>query len=203
MAIFEAAIQHRVRRVVFSSTAFAYGWAHDARDWAPQYLPLDEDHPLFPTEHYGLSKLQGEQQIDMLLRAGAIGSGGGDLWADGGSPSFAVLRFPNSIWRDFWHLLPWPRPASALTSGTCYWGGPIMWAYVHEDDVIDAHLKCLDIPEEQLGSKRETFVLAADDSRIDAPTMELVNQFWMGRQTPHLKRSLDGCASILSNEKAR
>ena len=49
-------------------------------------------------EHYGLSKQVGEQQIAMLLRASADTSTG---------PTFVVLRFPNSIWRDAWDLAPW------------------------------------------------------------------------------------------------
>ena len=51
-----AAAEHRVRRVVFSSSAFGMGWAHDPSAFVPLYLPLDEDHPMMPFEAYGLSK---------------------------------------------------------------------------------------------------------------------------------------------------
>ena len=45
-----------LRRVVFSSSAFGMGWAHDGNAFVPLYLPLDEEHPMMPFEPYGLSK---------------------------------------------------------------------------------------------------------------------------------------------------
>ena len=44
-----------LRRVVFSSSAFGMGWAHDGNAFVPLYLPLDEEHPMMPFEPYGLS----------------------------------------------------------------------------------------------------------------------------------------------------
>merc|ERR1711924_321704 len=81
--------------------------------------------------------------------------------------------------------------------------GPIMWSVVHEDDVIDAHLKCFDISEERLGSKKEVFNIAADDSRIDELTQSLLNRFFENRKRPLLTKELDGYTSIVSNAKAR
>ena len=39
-----------LRRVVFSSSAFGMGWAHDGAAFVPLYLPLDEEHPMMPFE---------------------------------------------------------------------------------------------------------------------------------------------------------
>jgi UDP-glucose 4-epimerase len=44
-----AMAQHRVRRLVFSSSATVYG--------EPQKLPIPESHPLGPTNPYGMTKL--------------------------------------------------------------------------------------------------------------------------------------------------
>ena len=200
-AVFEAAVRHSCRRVVFASTGFAYGFINggDPAGFAPRYLPIDEEHPLVPTEHYGLSKQIGEQQIAMLTRASADAATG---------PTFVALRFPNSIWRQHWHKLPWPNPE---TDGGIH-GGPIMWATVHEDDVIEAMLRSLDLPDEALElrtggaeSKWTCFNLAADDGRLDAPTMDLVERHWSGREgeMPVLNRPLGGVASIMDNSKAR
>ena len=41
-----------LRRVVFSSSAFGMGWAHDGNAFVPLYLPLDEEHPMMPFEPY-------------------------------------------------------------------------------------------------------------------------------------------------------
>jgi len=197
--MFEAAIKHRVKRVVFASTCFAYGWSHDPSDFVAKYLPIDEDSALLPNEHYGLSKQVGELQIAMQLRAGAGAGRMAESWEEGGSPSFVILRFPNSIWRGEWHNLPWQ------VKKTHAFGGPIMWAYVHEDDVLEGMIRSLEIPEKSLGSKCDSFNLAAPDGRLRTPTMELIDAQWAGRTLPTLKSkfcSYGGCESILSNEKA-
>ncbi len=48
----EAARRHRVRRLIYVSSVGVYGDA--------QYLPVDERHPLWPTNMYGASKAAGE-----------------------------------------------------------------------------------------------------------------------------------------------
>ena len=57
-----------LRRVVFSSSAFGMGWAHDGNAFVPLYLPLDEEHPMMPFEPYGLSKQVGEDIGRMIAR---------------------------------------------------------------------------------------------------------------------------------------
>ena len=57
-----------LRRVVFSSSAFGMGWAHDGNAFVPLYLPLDEEHPMMPFEPYGLSKQVGEDIGRMVSR---------------------------------------------------------------------------------------------------------------------------------------
>lgn len=65
-----------VKRLVFSSSATVYG--------DPQYLPLDEQHPLSVTSPYGRSKLMVEETLSDLYRADAT-------W------SLTVLRYFNPI----------------------------------------------------------------------------------------------------------
>ena len=43
---------HDCKKIVFSSSATVYG--------TPQYLPLDEDHPVSPVNPYGRTKLMVE-----------------------------------------------------------------------------------------------------------------------------------------------
>jgi UDP-glucose 4-epimerase len=50
-----------VKNLVFSSSATVYG--------DPQYLPIDENHPLAPTNPYGRTKLQIEQILEDLTIA--------------------------------------------------------------------------------------------------------------------------------------
>ncbi len=54
--VLEAAEQAGVKRVLVASSDAATGLHYNPPNWRPQYLPIDEDHPLRPTEFYSLSK---------------------------------------------------------------------------------------------------------------------------------------------------
>ena len=57
----EAAAALGLSRLVFASTVFALGWTEEPGRYWPQYVPVDESHPLTPYEGYGLSKQVGEE----------------------------------------------------------------------------------------------------------------------------------------------
>jgi len=197
-AIFEAAARHNLRRVVFSSSLFAMGYTHDPLAFKPPYLPLDEQALPTPLEHYGLSKVASEEYAMMLARAASSKHSGPaskrPRLAEG--TSFLSLRFSNIVKNDLWSELPMSAPEDACV------GGALMWCYVHEHDIVDAHLAALDVPQERLDSTCETFFLVADDTRFDRPTMELIKAHWV-ESRPLLARPLPGFASIVSNEKAK
>lgn len=54
--VHEAAFRLGIRRVAFASSEAALGWTYRRRDFLPDYLPIDENHPLRPQDPYGLSK---------------------------------------------------------------------------------------------------------------------------------------------------
>lgn len=58
--IFNAMLNSGVKNVVFSSTSAVYGM--------PQYLPLNEQHPLNPMSFYGYTKMAIEQVMDWYSR---------------------------------------------------------------------------------------------------------------------------------------
>jgi UDP-glucose 4-epimerase len=60
--LFEAAARARVRRIVFSSSLYAYGRTAGA--------PMSEDEPALPTTVYGTTKLAGERLLYALGREG-------------------------------------------------------------------------------------------------------------------------------------
>lgn len=59
--VLEAARAADPERVLYASTASVYG--------VPEYLPIDEAHPLEPTEPYGASKLAGDRLAATYARA--------------------------------------------------------------------------------------------------------------------------------------
>jgi nucleoside-diphosphate-sugar epimerase len=127
----DAAIAAGASRFVFSSSAFAMGYSHAAigpHAWCPRYLPVDELHGAMPMETYGLSKLLGEEVLESAARTAT-------------STSFVSLRFTNIVKRERWSSLPWPAPSAAEPMPL------ILWAYTHEDDVIEAHVAAVTRPE--------------------------------------------------------
>lgn len=60
--ILEAARKGGVKRIIFASTAAAYG------DVTEKDLPIQEDHPLEPTSFYGLSKITVEHYLALYAK---------------------------------------------------------------------------------------------------------------------------------------
>ena len=166
-----------LRRVVFSSSAFGMGWAHDGNAFVPLYLPLDEEHPMMPFEPYGLSKQVGEDIGRMIARNSGT--------------TVVSLRFTNVALPEVQAEFPWPAPTpeNPLTL--------VMWAYADARDVAEAHVLALDAEIEEY----EAFMLAQPSSRFDEPTIDLVKKNF--GDVVELRAGLDGAASVISTEKAQ
>ena len=166
-----------LRRVVFSSSAFGMGWAHDGNAFVPRYLPLDEEHPMMPFEPYGLTKQVGEDIGRMVARNSAT--------------TVVSLRFTNVALPEVQAEFPWPAPTleNPLTL--------VMWAYADARDVAEAHVRSLDAEIEEY----EAFMIAQPSSRFKEPTMDLVKNNFGDRV--EIREGLNGTASVISTEKAQ
>jgi nucleoside-diphosphate-sugar epimerase len=69
--IVEASIRANVKKIIFSSSGSSLGFAYSFTEMIPDYMPIDEEHPLRPQDSYGLSKAFGED----ILKAATIRSG--------------------------------------------------------------------------------------------------------------------------------
>lgn len=85
-AVFQAAADHQLRRVIYASSIQYYGFCGSASA-VPRCLPLDESHPPQPQQAYALSKVTNESYARMV--------------ADRQGLSIAALRLP---WMSSWHL---------------------------------------------------------------------------------------------------
>ena len=166
-----------LRRVVFSSSAFGMGWAHDGNAFVPLYLPLDEEHPMMPFEPYGLSKQVGEDIGRMVAR--------------NTDTTVVSLRFTNVALPEVQAEFPWPAPTpeNPLTL--------VMWAYADARDVAEAHVLALDA---EIG-EYEAFMLAQPSSRFTEPTIDLIKNNFGDRVK--IREGLSGTASVISTEKAQ
>ena len=166
-----------LRRVVFSSSAFGMGWAHDGNAFVPRYLPLDEEHPMMPFEPYGLTKQVGEDIGGMIARST--------------STTVVSLRFTNVALPEVQAEFPWPAPTpeKPLTL--------VMWAYADARDVAEAQVRSLDAEVDEY----EAFMLAQPSSRFAEPTIDIVRNNFGDRV--EIREGLEGTASVISTAKAQ
>ena len=66
--ILQAACVLGIRRVVLAGSESSLGFPFAYRPVTPQYLPMDEDHPLLAQDAYGLGKMTGELLADGYAR---------------------------------------------------------------------------------------------------------------------------------------
>ena len=66
--VVEACVRWEVRRLVNVSSETVPGFFFPERDFLPDYVPVDEEHPVRPQDPYALSKHFGEQLCDAAVR---------------------------------------------------------------------------------------------------------------------------------------
>jgi len=70
--VLQAAEEAGVRRVIVASSDAALGLHYNPPGYGPQYVPIDEDHPLRPIEFYSLSKEVTETMCRSYVNRGKL-----------------------------------------------------------------------------------------------------------------------------------
>jgi UDP-glucose 4-epimerase len=141
LSLIETMIAFHVPYLIFSSTAATFG--------EPEYVPIDEVHPQFPTNPYGESKLIVERMLKWCDLAHGL--------------KYCALRYFNvaGAWHDGsigedhrpeTHLIPLilqvaqGKRDSLKLFGTDYptKDGTCIRDYIHVEDLVDAHFLALD-----------------------------------------------------------
>ena len=139
--IMNAAVKHGCKKMIFSSSAAVFG--------APEYLPIDEDHPKNPENYYGFTKLEIERFMAWYDKLKGM--------------RFAALRYFNAAGYDPdgeirgleqnpANLLPRVMEVAAgMKDGMKVFGtdydtrdGTCIRDYVHVTDLARAHVMALD-----------------------------------------------------------
>ena len=139
--IMNAAVKYGCKKMIFSSSAAVFG--------APEYLPIDEDHPKNPENYYGFTKLEIERFMGWYDKLKGM--------------RFAALRYFNAAGYDPdgdirgleqnpQNLLPRVMEVAAgMKSGMKVFGtdydtrdGTCIRDYVHVTDLARAHVMALD-----------------------------------------------------------
>lgn len=144
----------RVQQVVVISSIMAHGLCIPPYDETmPEYLPIDEEHPLKAADYYSCSKAQAE------------------FWCRKYAQRFkkpvVVLRPPYII-RSEWEA-EWPAQPVGDT--------PCLHEYIGTSDLVDAILRAIDYHP---AGGFDRMLLHAPDQRSQAPTSELLDRFFPG-----------------------
>ena len=180
--VLEASASNNVRRVVFMSSESVLGIAFSNGAVEPEYLPVDEEHPLRPIDAYGLSKSAGESLCVAYARRHALET---------------VCLRPSWIWvpeepelRRYRELLAHPEAWPQT-----------LWAYVHVFDVAEAVASALDCP---LESGHGTSFVGASENWTGRDTKDLAREFFPrarvldpARPGPYSLVSLRGAERLL------
>ena len=161
----EAVARSGVRRLVNLSSETVPGFVTAERPFVPDYLPVDEDHPVRPQDGYAVSKYVGEVLCDALVRRA-------DVSVVSVRPSLVVSpdmysTFVAAIQRA--PLRPFPN----------------QWSYVDAEDLAD--LIVLAAVAETAG--HEVVYAAQPDNLLGRPLAELLAEAY-GNSAPAL-RDLD------------
>ena len=153
-------VKHNVKNIIFSSSAAVYG--------LPEYLPLDEKHPLKPINHYGYTKLETEKTIDLYSKKEQIRYINLRYFNAAGYDSQGRIT---SIEKNPANLIPSVMEvASGIRDKLLVYGnnfntndGTGVRDYVHVSDLARAHLAAMDALSTQqsavinLGSEKTIF----------------------------------------------
>lgn len=139
LALIDAARVHRVGRIVFSSTAAAYG--------EPTVSPITEDVPWMPVNPYGMSKIAVDRMLEAEAKAHGLAAISLRYFNVGGAYDRFGERHDIET-----HLVPnllkvaAGEVAAARVFGTDYptADGTCVRDYIHVVDLSDAHAASLD-----------------------------------------------------------
>lgn len=147
-----AAIEAGITRIVQASSVNAIGLSF-SREAHFDYLPLDEAHPNYTEEPYGLSKWICEQQADTFARR------------------YSRLRIASMRF----HLVVEERAEGAAIYGSATKAASKhLWAYTLYDAAARACLLALDAPFRG----HEAFYIVAPDTVMDVPSLDLAGRFF-------------------------
>jgi nucleoside-diphosphate-sugar epimerase len=150
----EAAIRFGVTRFVNVSSETVPGFFFPERDFLPDYVPVDEEHPIRPQDPYATAKYFGELLMDAAIRRS-------DIRCISIRPSW--VQHEGNYERN---LGPQVRDASNLS--------PNFWSYIDVYDLADAIVLAVesDLPD------HEVFYIASPDNVGNRPFEEIVREYY-------------------------
>jgi nucleoside-diphosphate-sugar epimerase len=171
--VFASAVEKKVPLVIYASSLSIYGIAWSTGT-SPDYVPVDEKHPLRHFESYALSKEVNERSADM--------------WANRSETAFVGLRFPHTHTEEVFAEMA--QKMRAGDKEILEQGAKIFWAYLDLRDAVQGILTVIEKGAQ--GSK--TYNFAAPDTYAPKPTREMMAEF---HPTSKIASMISGYDSII------
>jgi UDP-glucose 4-epimerase len=175
--VLEAAVRWGVPRFVNLSSETVPGFFFPERRWLPDYLPVDEEHPIRPQDPYATAKHFGELLMDGAIRRS-------DITCVSIRPSWVQWEGNYAT-----NIGPWMREP-APSEG--------FWAYIDVYDLADA----IRLAGEAATPAHEVVYIASADIASHESLEELVRRFH-GDAAPELRPSEEARPNGISIAKAR
>lgn len=183
----QGAVRAGARSVVVASSPTAIGYGNP-RGWEPEYLPLDEEHPLAPWHAYGLSKMGAEMVMRMF--AAQVGS---RVRFSGVRPAYVIApREWHGAQTQAGHTVRQRLDDPELAAAS-------LFNYVDARDAGEVFHALLEPPPDLPNG--EVFIAHAPDALAREPLSRLLPRFHPG--TERAARALGGSTPAFSNEKAK
>src|SRR6266498_1148892 len=147
--VLQAAEETGVRRVVVASSDAALGLHYNPPGWGPQYLPIDEDHPLRPIDFYSLSK----ECTESICRS----------YANRGKVEVIAIRPTHVVF---------PPEYPELEARGADLQNYHLWTYVAPEDVAESFRCALDAADGCYGA----YFITASDGLNTRPTLDLLRE---------------------------
>ena len=174
--VIDAALKAGVRKIIFASSETTYGVCFADGERKPEYIPVDEEHPVIPEDSYAMSKVANEVTARSFQRRS-----GADIYG---------LRINNVI-----------EPHEYAENFPTYIADPSLrrrniFAYIDARDLGHMVECCLQTD----GLGYEVFNVSNDDHSVGQTTEELIAAFY---QDVPKKKEMGQVETFYANTKAK
>ena len=166
-----------IKKAVIASSESSYGICFANEFFAPDYLPVDEAHPQYPEDTYGLTKVVNEKTAEMFHRR------------DG--TQILSYRIGNVVCPEDYAAIK--ARAAAHPEDRLR----ILWSYIDSRDLAAA---CrLGLEKDGLGC--QPVIIASDNTSSPIPTKELIARFLPG--VTDLRLDYQANEHLISNQRLK
>ncbi len=178
--LLEVALHSGAKRFIFASSDSTLGFVFGEKYPSPDYIPIDEQHPLRPQDSYGLSKLIGEEICKAYTRQYGIQT--------------ICLRF-------CWIWFPEVYQSYSKIIKDIDSNVRKLWGFVDPRDVAQACRLSLNLK----GIDHETFFITGDNTFSKEPSLELIKRYYPKAEVKSYRNGtqFEGSRSLFDTSKAK